>query len=105
MTAGRVVDFLDKRDAKVIVHGLSVGGYLTQRVLMGARDSQVKISHLIFDSFSKSCHDSINGSYSVTLFDIPLRLASSVNLALSVSSYLLSFIQNVRFSQLQFTDR
>lgn len=52
VTAKRVVDFLDKKDSNVIVHGLSVGGYLTQRVLMGTRDSQVKISHQIFDSFT-----------------------------------------------------
>lgn len=52
VTANRVLDFLDKRDSKVIVHGLSVGGYLTMRVLMGAQDSQVKISHQIFDSFT-----------------------------------------------------
>ncbi|XP_045137037.1 transmembrane protein 53-like [Portunus trituberculatus] len=52
ITANRVVDFLDKKESDVIVHGLSVGGYLTQRVLMAARDSQIKISHQIFDSFT-----------------------------------------------------
>lgn len=52
VTASRVVDFLDKRDNSVIVHGLSVGGYLTQRVLLAARDSTVRISHQIFDSMT-----------------------------------------------------
>ncbi|XP_045581861.1 uncharacterized protein [Procambarus clarkii] len=51
-TASRVVDFLGKKDNNVIVHGLSVGGYLTQRVLMDARNSTVHISHQIFDSFT-----------------------------------------------------
>ncbi|KAG0727642.1 Transmembrane protein 53 [Chionoecetes opilio] len=54
VTADRVLDFLDQKKSDVIVHGLSVGGYLTQRVLMGARNSQVNISHLIYDSFT-SC--------------------------------------------------
>ncbi|KAG7153289.1 hypothetical protein Hamer_G010584 [Homarus americanus] len=51
-TASRVVDFLNEKDKDVIIHGLSVGGYLTQRVLMTARDSTVRISHLIYDSFT-----------------------------------------------------
>ncbi|XP_053628051.1 uncharacterized protein [Cherax quadricarinatus] len=51
-TASRVVDFLSGKDKNVIVHGLSVGGYLTQRVLMDARHSTVHISHQIFDSFN-----------------------------------------------------
>lgn len=52
VTASRVVDFLTSYDRKVIVHGLSVGGYLTQRVLIDAKDSPIHISHQIFDSFT-----------------------------------------------------
>lgn len=52
VTASRVVDYVDKRNDDVIVHGLSVGGYLTQRVIMQAQDSVVNITHQIFDSFT-----------------------------------------------------
>ncbi|CAL4067197.1 unnamed protein product [Meganyctiphanes norvegica] len=52
VTAQRIVDFLDKKDQPAVVHGLSVGGYLTQRVLMAQQDSNVKITHQIFDSFT-----------------------------------------------------
>lgn len=52
VTAARVVDFLTNCEKKVIVHGLSVGGYLTQRVMIEAEDSPVNISHQIFDSFT-----------------------------------------------------
>ncbi|KAK4300746.1 hypothetical protein Pmani_027072 [Petrolisthes manimaculis] len=52
VTASRVVDYIDKRNDNTIVHGLSVGGYLTQRVMMAAQDSVVNITHQIFDSFT-----------------------------------------------------
>ena len=55
MTAQKVVDFVDKRDKDTMVfHGLSVGGYLTQKVLMRSPDNcSQRISHVIYDSFSK----------------------------------------------------
>jgi len=52
VTAQRIVDFIDKKDRPALVHGLSVGGYLTQRVLMAQQDSNIKITHQIFDSFT-----------------------------------------------------
>lgn len=52
VTANRVVDFLDRYDRNVVVHGLSVGGYLTQRVLMQARHSTLNITHQMYDSFT-----------------------------------------------------
>ncbi|XP_066969557.1 uncharacterized protein [Macrobrachium rosenbergii] len=52
VTASRVVDFLDKYDKSVIIHGLSVGSYLTQRVLLQARDATFRVTHQMFDSFT-----------------------------------------------------
>ena len=55
MTANRVVDFLNNRDKDSFVfHGLSVGGYLTQKVMMISPESiSDRISHIIYDSFSE----------------------------------------------------
>ncbi|XP_068244836.1 uncharacterized protein [Palaemon carinicauda] len=52
VTASRVVDFLDNHDKNVIIHGLSVGSYLTQRVLLQARDATFRVTHQMFDSFT-----------------------------------------------------
>ncbi|KAK7078798.1 hypothetical protein SK128_013930 [Halocaridina rubra] len=51
VTASRVVDFLDRADKNILIHGLSVGSYLTQRVLMQAKDS-IRVTHQLFDSFT-----------------------------------------------------
>lgn len=54
-----MVDFLSENDQfNVIIHGLSVGGYLGQRVLMGLHKNKEqsilkRVTHQVYDSFSK----------------------------------------------------
>ncbi|KAL7636302.1 UNVERIFIED_CONTAM: hypothetical protein RMT77_013061 [Armadillidium vulgare] len=62
VTASRVIDYLAKNDQyKVILHGISVGGYLGQRVVMGLQGTDLlkRVTHQIYDSFTH-----IDGFYS-----------------------------------------
>ncbi|RXG74077.1 hypothetical protein Avbf_05560 [Armadillidium vulgare] len=62
VTASRVIDYLAKNDQyKVILHGISVGGYLGQRVVMGLQGTDLlkRVTHQIYDSFTH-----IDGLYS-----------------------------------------
>jgi len=54
-TAQRVRDFLDMRNQPVIVHGMSAGCQVYQRVLMVQRDTCFRITHQILENPTFPC--------------------------------------------------